>query len=95
MSDDAPLGTVLSGTGGVWRVRLADGSIVDATMRGRLKKGEDDRKRGLASGRKPGRPGGGRGRAEAEAADVRGALRIYWTAFGVLAAGAAALHRLL
>ena len=67
-ADDAPLGTVLSGTGGVWRVRLADGSIVDATMRGRLKKGEDDRKRGIGTMRKPGRPGGSRGRAEAESA---------------------------
>ena len=68
-AQDAPLGTVLSGTGGVWRVRLADGEIVDATMRGRLKKGEDDRKRGGAqSARRSGRPGGTRGRSEPEAA---------------------------
>jgi ribosome biogenesis GTPase len=29
---------VLSGTGGVWRVERADGSVVDATLRGRVKK---------------------------------------------------------
>jgi ribosome biogenesis GTPase len=31
-------GVVLSGTGGNWRVRIDDGSTVDATMRGRLKR---------------------------------------------------------
>jgi ribosome biogenesis GTPase len=31
-------GVVLSGTGGNWRVRLDDASLVDATMRGRLKR---------------------------------------------------------
>ena len=63
---DAPLGTVLSGTGGVWRVRLADGATVDATLRGRLKKGEDDRKRGFAAGRRTAKSGGGRARNEPE-----------------------------
>ena len=31
---------VLSGTGGVWRVRDPDGSIHEASMRGRLKSGD-------------------------------------------------------
>lgn len=36
-------GVVLSGTGGVWRVRLDDGTTVDASLRGRLKReGADD-----------------------------------------------------
>ena len=34
-------GTVLSGTGGVWRVQAADGQVVEAALRGRLKKHED------------------------------------------------------
>ncbi len=34
-------GTVLSGTGGVWRVLLASGESVDASLRGRLKKQEE------------------------------------------------------
>jgi ribosome biogenesis GTPase len=34
-------GTVLSGTGGVWRVLLDDGTAVDASMRGRLKRDEE------------------------------------------------------
>ncbi|MES3035701.1 MAG: ribosome small subunit-dependent GTPase A [Gemmatimonadota bacterium] len=34
-------GTVLSGTGGVWRVRRADGLVVDAALRGRLKRYDD------------------------------------------------------
>jgi ribosome biogenesis GTPase / thiamine phosphate phosphatase len=39
-------GVVLaSGSGGVWRVRLSDGTVVDASMRGRLKKAEDARAR--------------------------------------------------
>jgi ribosome biogenesis GTPase len=33
---------VVSGTGGTWRVRAADGEILDVSMRGRLKKAEDD-----------------------------------------------------
>ena len=35
------LGRVLSGTGGVWRVRRTDGLIVDAALRGRLKRYDD------------------------------------------------------
>ena len=35
------LGIVLSGTGGVWRVRRADGVVVDAALRGRLKRFDD------------------------------------------------------
>jgi ribosome biogenesis GTPase len=31
-------GVVLSGTGGIWRVRLDDASVVDAALRGRLKR---------------------------------------------------------
>lgn len=31
-------GLVLGGTGGVWRVRVEDGSVVDAALRGRLKR---------------------------------------------------------
>ena len=30
-------GTVLNGTGGVWTVRTADGTTLDASLRGRLK----------------------------------------------------------
>ena len=41
MSAVAHDGVVLSGTGGVWRVQLAHGPVVDASLRGRLKKGED------------------------------------------------------
>ena len=38
MSDDARRGVVLSGTGGSWRVRVDDASLVEATLRGRLKR---------------------------------------------------------
>lgn len=34
-------GIVLSGTGGVWRVRRTDGDVVDAALRGRLKRFDD------------------------------------------------------
>jgi len=34
-------GVVLSGTGGLWRVKTDDGETFDVPMRGRLKKGED------------------------------------------------------
>jgi ribosome biogenesis GTPase len=37
-------GILLSGTGGVWRVRRADGSIVDASLRGRVKKSNAGRR---------------------------------------------------
>ena len=33
-----PRGVVVSGTGGVWRVRLEDGQTIEASLRGRLKK---------------------------------------------------------
>lgn len=39
--DSPSLGIVLSGTGGVWRVRRTDGQIVDAALRGRLKRFDD------------------------------------------------------
>ena len=56
------LGIVLSGTGGVWRVRRADGEVVEAALRGRLKRFDDakgkqakaDRDGGRA--RAPGKP---------------------------------------
>jgi ribosome biogenesis GTPase len=35
------LGIVLSGTGGVWRIRRNDGLVVDAALRGRLKRFDD------------------------------------------------------
>ena len=35
-------GVVLSGTGGVWQVRTADGTVVEASLRGRLKLGEQE-----------------------------------------------------
>src|SRR5690349_9936387 len=37
-------GVVLSGTGGVWRVRTTDGDEVDASLRGRLKKADVGRR---------------------------------------------------
>ncbi|MGE5098497.1 MAG: ribosome small subunit-dependent GTPase A [Deltaproteobacteria bacterium] len=37
-------GVVLSGTGGVWRVRTEDGETVDASLRGRLKKSNSGRR---------------------------------------------------
>ncbi len=52
------LGRVLSGTGGTWRVRLDDGTVVDAALRGRLKR-HDDAKAKLARAEKD----GGRARA--------------------------------
>ncbi|HEX2722841.1 MAG TPA: ribosome small subunit-dependent GTPase A [Gemmatimonadaceae bacterium] len=41
MSKGARRGVVLSGTGGLWRVRTDDGETLEIPMRGRLKKGED------------------------------------------------------
>ena len=37
-------GIVLSGTGGVWRVRRADGSVIEASLRGRVKKSNAGRR---------------------------------------------------
>lgn len=37
-------GVVLGGTGGVWRVRCDDGPVVEATLRGRLKKSNAGRR---------------------------------------------------
>lgn len=45
-------GTVLGGTGGVWRVLLADGTTVDASMRGRLKR-DEERNTAARDGSKP------------------------------------------
>jgi ribosome biogenesis GTPase len=59
-------GTVLSGTGGVWRVLAADGRIVEAALRGRLKKHEDFKAREAKAARD-----GARGAA----AKVRGRTR--------------------
>ena len=41
---DGDEGIVLSGTGGVWRVRRADGSVVEASLRGRVKKSNAGRR---------------------------------------------------
>jgi len=41
---DEKRGVVLSGTGGVWRVRLTNGDELDASMRGRLKKADMGRR---------------------------------------------------
>jgi ribosome biogenesis GTPase / thiamine phosphate phosphatase len=48
-------GVVLSGTGGVWRVRRADGSVVDAALRGRLKRFDDAKAKQARSDRDGGR----------------------------------------
>jgi ribosome biogenesis GTPase len=37
-------GVVLSGTGGVWRVRAEDGTVLEASLRGRLKKSDEGRR---------------------------------------------------
>ena len=65
---DAP-SIVLSGTGGIWRVRLPDGAIVEAYMRGRLKKGDDERRRMLEQRRGSGRGGAARQRDVRETRD--------------------------
>lgn len=41
---EAVQGVVVAGTGGVWRVRMVDGRIVDASLRGRLKKSDAGRR---------------------------------------------------
>src|SRR5829696_990309 len=43
-SAEAEQGIVLSGTGGVWRVRRDDGSVVEASLRGRVKKANAGRR---------------------------------------------------
>ncbi|MCU0626133.1 MAG: ribosome small subunit-dependent GTPase A [Gemmatimonadaceae bacterium] len=60
-------GVVLGGTGGVWRVRADDGRIVEAALRGRLKKHEDFKAREARLARE-----GNRGAA----ARVRGRTRV-------------------
>lgn len=40
----AHLGVVLSGTGGIWRVRRDDGEVTDASLRGRVKKSNAGRR---------------------------------------------------
>jgi ribosome biogenesis GTPase / thiamine phosphate phosphatase len=44
--DEPVRGTVLGGTGGVWRVRTDAGESVEASMRGRLKKSDYGRREG-------------------------------------------------
>ena len=44
MIDDARLGVVASGTGGVWRVLADTGDEIEASMRGRLKKTDTGRR---------------------------------------------------
>ena len=39
-----PEGTVLSGTGGVWRVLADDGAVLETSLRGRLKKSDEGRR---------------------------------------------------
>lgn len=41
IADDRRRAVVMSGTGGIWRVRASDGEMFDASMRGRLKKAEE------------------------------------------------------
>jgi ribosome biogenesis GTPase len=43
-TDDRERGVVLSGTGGVWRVRRTDGSVIEASLRGRVKKSNAGRR---------------------------------------------------
>jgi ribosome biogenesis GTPase len=38
VSDETDVGVVVSGTGGVWQVRTKAGQVIDAALRGRLKK---------------------------------------------------------
>lgn len=45
---DASLGTVLGGTGGLWRVRTDTGEELEASLRGRLKKADYGRREGGA-----------------------------------------------
>src|SRR5258708_6790066 len=44
MTDDPQLGVVVSGTGGTWRVLADNGTEVEASMRGRLKKSDTGRR---------------------------------------------------
>ena len=42
--DASRLGVVLSGTGGIWRVRRDDGDVIEASLRGRVKKANSGRR---------------------------------------------------
>ena len=46
MTGDAVVATVTQGTGGVWRVRMADGTEHEVSLRGRLKKSDTGRRAG-------------------------------------------------
>jgi len=39
--DTGNAGTILGGTGGIWRVRRANGDVIEAALRGRLKRHDD------------------------------------------------------
>src|SRR5215207_288083 len=43
-STTAEQGVVLSGTGGIWRVRRDEGTVVEASLRGRVKKSNAGRR---------------------------------------------------
>jgi len=43
-SDPTRLGVVLSGTGGIWRVQRDDGDVIEASLRGRVKKANSGRR---------------------------------------------------
>ena len=53
--DTVVLGRVLSGTGGIWRVRRSDGEVIDAALRGRLKRHDDAKAKLARSDRDGGR----------------------------------------
>lgn len=63
MSEPTPVadgpGIVLSGTGGVWRVRRADGEVVEAALRGRLKRFDDAKAKQAKADRDGNRPRAG------------------------------------
>jgi ribosome biogenesis GTPase / thiamine phosphate phosphatase len=53
--DAVSLGRVLSGTGGIWRVRRSNGEVIDAALRGRLKRHDDAKAKLARSARDGGR----------------------------------------